>query len=140
MTTAYYRGANAIIIVYDICNRTSFVNIGSWLAEIKKNAADNICIMLVGNKCDKIERQVDYESAKAFADRLGVMFMESSAKADINVHKIFKAVVTELQQRLVKETGLPSHNSTTWGSQQSYSNVSEMCSMKNKMSCCSSAW
>lgn len=36
ITSSYYRGANAICIVYDITNRESFYNIKSWIQDIEK--------------------------------------------------------------------------------------------------------
>lgn len=36
ITSSYYRGANGIIIVYDVTDQESFTNIQNWLAEIKK--------------------------------------------------------------------------------------------------------
>lgn len=112
LTTTYYRGAHAIIIVYDITDRSTFVNIGAWLNEINKNAVDNVLIALVGNKCDRNDiREVEEDTAKAFADRLGVMFLESSAKNDINIHKLFFDVAVELKKRLApsKDHELESH-------------------------------
>ncbi|XP_066936936.1 ras-related protein ORAB-1-like [Clytia hemisphaerica] len=100
LTTTYYRGAHAIIIVYDVTDRSTFVNIGTWLAEINKNATENVIIALVGNKCDIQERQVEYEAARAFADRLGVLFLETSAKEDINIQRLFNELAHELKKRL----------------------------------------
>ena len=100
LTTTYYRGAHAIIIVYDISDRNTFVNVGAWLGEISKSASENIIIALVGNKCDKADREVEYETAKAFADRLGVLFLESSAKDDINIQRLFYDLALELRKKL----------------------------------------
>lgn len=92
--------------------------------------------MLVGNKCDKNEREVDFESAKAFAERLGAMFIESSAKSDINVQKIFEDVVIELKQKLGKEAG----QSRQLNNPRPLSSTVEMCDIRTKMSCCTSTW
>ena len=53
MTSSYYRGAHGIIIVYDVTNKESFDNVRQWMQEIEKYAGrDEICRLLVGNKCD----------------------------------------------------------------------------------------
>lgn len=41
-------------------------------------------------------RQVDYETAKQFADRLNIPFLETSAKTATNVEKAFLAMAAEV--------------------------------------------
>ncbi len=38
--------------MYDISKSLTFKNVERWLSELRENASGNICIMLVGNKCD----------------------------------------------------------------------------------------
>ena len=52
MTSSYYRGAHGIIVVYDITDLESFENVKNWMSEIEKFANENVCILIVGNKCD----------------------------------------------------------------------------------------
>ncbi len=56
--------------------------------------------MIVGNKCDKDEREVDCEAAISFADKLGFTFLEASAKNDVNVDRIFMTIAAELKEKL----------------------------------------
>ena len=37
ITAAYYRGADGIVLVYDVTNENSFHNIQRWLAEVDVN-------------------------------------------------------------------------------------------------------
>jgi GTPase SAR1 family protein len=53
MISTYYRGANAILIVYDYTNLNSFYSLKNWLREIKQFAPDNSVKYLVCNKIDK---------------------------------------------------------------------------------------
>jgi len=48
----FLRGAHGIIVVYDITDKDTFMNIQSWMKEIDKYAQENVDILLVGNKCD----------------------------------------------------------------------------------------
>lgn len=52
ITTAYYRGAMGILLVYDVTDEASFKNIGNWMKQIEQNAADNVNMVLIANKCD----------------------------------------------------------------------------------------
>ncbi|KAJ9707361.1 hypothetical protein PVL29_002387 [Vitis rotundifolia] len=86
ITSSYYRGAHGIINVYNVTEMESFNNVKQWLNEIDRYVNDSVCKLLVGNKCDLVEKKVgDTKIAKAFADELGIPFLETSAKDSINV-------------------------------------------------------
>ena len=57
MTASYYRGAHGIIVVYDVTDRDTFLNVSQWMAEIDKFANDSVCICLVGNKSDLTDKR-----------------------------------------------------------------------------------
>eukprot|EP00420_Gonyaulax_spinifera_P016260 CAMPEP_0197893256 /NCGR_PEP_ID=MMETSP1439-20131203/32661_1 /TAXON_ID=66791 /ORGANISM="Gonyaulax spinifera, Strain CCMP409" /LENGTH=197 /DNA_ID=CAMNT_0043513515 /DNA_START=83 /DNA_END=672 /DNA_ORIENTATION=- len=97
ITSAYYRGADAIVLVYDVCDRESFNHVDEWLSEVNRYVNQSTCKVLVGNKCDRNEeRQVPIEEAKKKAEELGLGFMEASAKDATNVEAAFKMVSSEL--------------------------------------------
>ncbi|KAL4341336.1 hypothetical protein GQ457_08G012770 [Hibiscus cannabinus] len=52
ITTAYYRGAMGILLVYDVTDESSFNNIRNWIRNIEQHASDNVNKILVGNKAD----------------------------------------------------------------------------------------
>lgn len=52
ITTAYYRGAMGILLVYDVADENSFNNVRNWMRQIEQNAAENVNRVLIGNKCD----------------------------------------------------------------------------------------
>lgn len=52
ITTAYYRGAMGILLVYDVSDESSFNNVRNWMRQIDQNAAENVNRVLIGNKCD----------------------------------------------------------------------------------------
>lgn len=64
LTTAYYRGAMGILLLYDVTNLESFNNITYWLQNIEENASPFVTKLLVGNKCESTDRIVDTESGK----------------------------------------------------------------------------
>ncbi|XP_026411271.1 ras-related protein RABD1-like isoform X2 [Papaver somniferum] len=101
ITSSYYRGAHGIIIVYDVTEKESFDNVKQWLSEIDRYANDTVCKLLVGNKCDLVEEKVvETETAKAFAEKLGISFLETSAKDSINVEQIFSTMAAEIKKRI----------------------------------------
>uniref|UniRef100_S4RZH8 RAB8B, member RAS oncogene family n=1 Tax=Petromyzon marinus TaxID=7757 RepID=S4RZH8_PETMA len=90
ITTAYYRGAMGIMLVYDITNDKSFENIKNWIRNIEEHASADVERMILGNKCDMNDRrQVSRERGEKFASEYGIKFMETSAKASINVEEAF---------------------------------------------------
>ncbi len=97
LTSMYYKGAKGAIFVYDISSKISFENIDKWLIEMKKTADENIKIILIGNKCDLIEkREVKEDDGKIKAKDLNVPFMETSALNCINVEKAFNFLIEEI--------------------------------------------
>jgi len=97
ITTSYYRGAHGLIIVYDVTNKNSFDNIKKWLDDVERNASPNIVKLLVGNKADlEHKRVVDFASAKAVAERLNIEYLETSAKANVNIGKSFEQLAKSI--------------------------------------------
>ncbi|CAJ1056673.1 ras-related protein Rab-8B-like [Xyrichtys novacula] len=89
ITTAYYRGAMGILLVYDICNEKSFENIKNWIRNIEEHASSDVEKMILGNKCDMTDRrQVSKDRGEKLAIDYGVKFLETSAKSGLNVEEV----------------------------------------------------
>jgi Ras-related protein Rab-1A len=105
ITSSYYRGAHGIIIVYDVTDVESFNNVKQWLNEIDRYACEGVSKLLVGNKCDLVnKKQVDYNTAKEFADKLNIPFLETSAKNATNVEKAFLTMAAEIKNTIASQT------------------------------------
>nr|XP_033818604.1 ras-related protein Rab-26 isoform X1 [Geotrypetes seraphini] len=103
VTHAYYRDAHALLLLYDVTNKTSFDNIKAWLTEIHEYAQQDVVVMLLGNKVDSAhERVVKKEEGEKLAKEYGVPFMETSAKTGLNVDLAFMAIGKELKHRSMK--------------------------------------
>lgn len=97
ITTAYYRGANGVILMYDITNRSTFENVVGWMRTLNNYASNRIKVILVGNKIDmESNRQVSYEEGKALADKLKIPFAEVSVREDINIKETFSLIIETL--------------------------------------------
>mmetsp|Transcript_24820 Transcript_24820/g.25448 ORF Transcript_24820/g.25448 Transcript_24820/m.25448 type:complete len:201 (-) Transcript_24820:297-899(-) len=93
----YYRGAAAAIIVYDITRANTFKTLKNWVEELKAQGPQEIAIAVAGNKADlEDQREIESVTASAYAQEIGAMYLETSAKDDLNVHDIF----VQLSQRL----------------------------------------
>ncbi|XP_069381473.1 ras-related protein Rab-37-like isoform X3 [Paralichthys olivaceus] len=108
VTHAYYRDAQALLLLYDITSKTSFDNIRAWLTEIHEYAQKDVVIMLLGNKSDMAaERVVKTEEGEKLAKEYGVPFMETSAKTGVNVELAFLAIAKELRHRATQQPNEP---------------------------------
>ena len=87
-------------------DQDSFNNVKTWLHEIDRYANENVVKLLVGNKADLTAKKVvSYETAKEFADSLGIEFVETSAKNSTNVETAF---MTMARNKGAKPTVVPS--------------------------------
>lgn len=100
ITTAYYRGAMGIILVYDVTDERTFANIKQWFKTVNEHANDEAQLLLVGNKSDMDTRVVTTEQGEALAKELGLPFIESSAKNDDNVNEIFFTLARLIQEKI----------------------------------------
>ncbi|XP_032900278.1 ras-related protein Rab-37-like isoform X1 [Amblyraja radiata] len=108
VTHAYYRDAQALLLLYDITSKSSFDNITAWLTEVHEYAQQDVVIMLLGNKADITgERAIKREEGERLAREYGVPFIETSAKTGINVELAFLAVAKELKQRSANQPNEP---------------------------------
>ena len=102
MLPMYYKSSKAAIFTYDVGNALSFQNIEDWVSELNDHVnADDIILYLVGNKKDlpPEQRKVSTEEGQKTAERLGMRFMEVSAKTGDGVPELFKTVAEEFVKK-----------------------------------------
>eukprot|EP00128_Syssomonas_multiformis_P011223 Colp12_sorted_trinity150504_noHs@22903 len=107
ITTAYYRGAMGIMLVYDVTDERSFNNIRHWFSNISQHAMEGTDKMLLGNKCDMEEskRAISTEQGKVLAAEIGMEFMETSAKTGFGVDEAFIQMAKNIKARLIDTPG-----------------------------------
>ncbi len=99
VTSSYYKGAQGIVLVFDLCDRKSFQDVKGWMAEIEKHSNLESVRVLVGNKFDLEGRQVGKEEAQQFAENEGMIYYEASAKLNLNVDTIFLRLAAEMKEK-----------------------------------------
>lgn len=73
LTNAFFRDAMGFLLMFDLCNEQSFINIQSWLSQLQTYSySESPDIVLCGNKSDLTEaRVVDSHRAAELADSYG---------------------------------------------------------------------
>ena len=90
ITTSYYKGAQAIIVVFDITDRDSFEHVKNWMADVDKFAKEGVLRILSGNKCDlEHMRKISKDEGKELASKYGIQYIETSAKETTNIEELF---------------------------------------------------
>lgn len=99
----WIREGEGFLLVYSISARATFERVErfrSQISRVKDQEPHTVPIMLVGNKCDKVnEREVSQEEGQALAHRLGCKFIESSAKTCVNVERAYYTVVRMIREQ-----------------------------------------
>jgi small GTP-binding protein len=99
----YFQGARGGLMVYDVTNEISFLNIKKWYQEVKKHLED-IPMILIGNKSDLEQlRMVTSKDGEKMAKEIGCPFFEASAKTGENVELIFRTLNRMLIERAQKK-------------------------------------
>ena len=97
ITKNYYKGAHGIVLMFDLTSEESFLNIKTWLGQVKENASDKIKVILVGNKSDAVDRRkIDKEKAENLSRDFDLKYFEASAKDNINVNESFAYLTKEI--------------------------------------------
>ena len=97
LLSSYFKGANGILLLYDITNVNSFKSLSNWLIEIEKNSSKNVKKILIGNKCDLNDlRKIPINKGKEFANTYNMKFIETSAKNNVNINECFNILGKEL--------------------------------------------
>mmetsp|Transcript_28765 Transcript_28765/g.48524 ORF Transcript_28765/g.48524 Transcript_28765/m.48524 type:complete len:276 (+) Transcript_28765:144-971(+) len=102
ITTSYFKGADGIMLVYDLTDRESFENIVVWAKDIREHADPHVGIILVGNKKDLTsQREISYDEGLQLARRMNVHFYEVSAKVGDNVTKAFESIADTIKDDML---------------------------------------
>ena len=94
INNTFLKTSNIILLIYDITNFESFIELYNWNELL--NEKKNILKCVIGNKNDLLEkREISQEDGKNFADKIEALFFETNAKDYIKIDDIFTKIVSE---------------------------------------------
>jgi len=113
ITSAFYRNAHAIALVYDVTDMSSFEHIKGWLDDVRRFGRDDVQLILIGNKsdADAVRRRVPTATGEALAQQLGVPFIETSAMRAQRVDEAFVSLTRALIDAMPPPPPPPSSSS-----------------------------
>ena len=101
---SYLREVDVIILMYDITDHKSFVNLDKWLNEVEyQNKDKKIIKYIVGNKKDMEEKRVvDLKILKNFCKNQDIQYSETSIKDIDSINLVFTKIVEKINESLIK--------------------------------------
>lgn len=102
LTTAFYRDAMGFLLIFDLTNERSFLEVQNWIEQLKCHAyCDDPDIVLCGNKADlERSRVVSEFRARQFSERHGLVYLETSAYTGENVRRSIDVLVEKVMTRM----------------------------------------
>ncbi|CAG0894767.1 unnamed protein product [Cyprideis torosa] len=99
MRDQYMRTGEGFLLVFAVNAPKSFEDIAQYRQQILRvKDAEDVPMVLVGNKCDLQVRSVDMGQAKRVAENYGIPFIETSAKTRMGVDDAFYTLVREIRR------------------------------------------
>jgi small GTP-binding protein len=100
ITTQYYKGADGIVLVYDVTDEASYEKIKDWMDQIVANTQEGeIGLVLLGNKCDMEPRAVSEEQGIKMAEDLKISYFETSALNGQGIKEAFEQLTRDIMKK-----------------------------------------
>ena len=100
ITKSYIKGANGIILIYDVTSKKSFEGIQNWVKQLKE-LPSRICIAIAANKIDKDNRVISTDEGTKFSKEIGYPFFETSAKDGTNIDECFDSLIKQIYNNYI---------------------------------------
>ena len=129
ITNAYYRGAEGILIVFDLTQKESFENIENWINEVTVYTGKDVIMICLGNKCD-LKKGIDKNLIDDFQKKTGLEIINVSAKTGDGVEEAFKHIIELLIKKNMEKGDTINNNRIKLDENNNDNNE------KNNDSCC----
>ena len=112
ITKMFYKGADGILIGFDLTEKWTLEEVNFWIKQIEENRSKEypLSLVLFGNKCDDKENiKVKEEEIKSIQEKYNIKYFETSAKDGTNVNEVFEYLtkLTLKTRGMLKKVGLP---------------------------------
>ena len=129
ITNAYYRGAEGILIVFDLTQKESFENIENWINEVTVYTGKDVIMICLGNKSD-LKKGIDKNLIDEFQKKTGLEIINVSAKTGDGVEEAFKHIIELLIKKNMEKGDTFNNNRIKLDENNNDNNE------KNNDSCC----
>ena len=104
LTPGYLRGAEGIVLVYDVTKEETFNSLKYWIDSLKSSLGEkSLPVVIDGNKIDlDDDRDISKEDANKFAQENNYKYFETSAKTGIGVDELFREIVNQILEKKEK--------------------------------------
>mmetsp|Transcript_4066 Transcript_4066/g.3401 ORF Transcript_4066/g.3401 Transcript_4066/m.3401 type:complete len:136 (-) Transcript_4066:38-445(-) len=94
----FYVDTQGVVMVYDVDNRDSYVNLVHWESEMRQNGLDptKVAVVVCANKVDGRGREVSQAEGQKWCKMRGYEYFETSANNGHNVNESFEALFTKI--------------------------------------------
>uniref|UniRef100_A0A3P9MVN7 small monomeric GTPase n=1 Tax=Poecilia reticulata TaxID=8081 RepID=A0A3P9MVN7_POERE len=102
LTTAFFRDAMGFLLLFDLTNEQSFLNVRNWMSQLQIHAyCENPDVVLCGNKCDlSDQRAVTQDQARELAEKYGIPYFETSAASGQYVSEAVDVLLDLIMKRM----------------------------------------
>lgn len=130
ITKTFYKGANAVLLVFDLTSKKSFEEMKNiWLEEAYKSCDPDVQFVILGNKMDLVnDREVLKSDVENFVEGKDILYFETSAKSGENVEKAFFKLTEKIHE---KQNSFDKSNKENYGG-----SLIEGNGKKNDKGCC----
>ena len=103
ITKNFMKGADGIMYVYDITQKSSFDNLKSWIRS-SEESTEGFKKLIAGNKSDlEIDRVIQKESLIKYCEDKNIKGLEVSAKTGSKVNEAFETLARLIVGKMSKE-------------------------------------
>lgn len=133
ITKNYIKGAQGILLVYDITKRKSFESLAAWMKQIEEIAIENIQTLLIGNKSDmESKREISFKEGQTKAKEFNIDFYETSAKENKNIEE----VLTILAKKTYQEYVITKEKELLFQDRKRLQEIENQKKLKKRSKCC----
>ena len=97
ITKLYFKGAHAVLIVYDITDKESLLQLEYWIKGVNDCVSPMTRLYLIGSKNDLVEkRKVDIEEVEDLAAKINSPLLEVSSKTGDGIEELVNKLIQDL--------------------------------------------